>query len=180
MNTVLMPSNVDDLAAFPKLDFWDVLESWHIIPVKGHLASGWNETLRERAVAELRRVSRTGGCVEVIGPLCSGFGSQPLGQLRKGRYTEAAATGLNCVALQRLLYIDAAGDVLPCNSISWEFRHQLRFGNLNHERLGDILSRRQERLEHSKGRDARACFACDPLNVSNNQRAAGDLASEWG
>jgi MoaA/NifB/PqqE/SkfB family radical SAM enzyme len=170
VNTVLMPENVGELERFPDLPFWENVTRWQIIPVKGPMAKGWTDIRRDEACRTIERLrSRlTRQRLDFIDPLISGLGRLPSSVLQRSLYTEHLVGDCACTVLARLLYIDASGQVLPCNSISWEYRHKVGYGNAKQEDMKGILRRRRASLAISPSRDARACYACDPLNVRNN------------
>lgn len=171
VNTVLMPRNVDDLSNFAGLPFWSSLHQWHLIPVKGPMAKSWTEEQRARfatVAADLNDGLTPGPTV--ISPLPSGFADLPLLEIRSSRPTESAVRGRSCTVERRQLYIDASGHVLPCNSIDWDHRRTIGFGNLREESAESILNRRRYALEADHNRERTGCHACDPLNFSVNSR----------
>ncbi|MBC3839455.1 radical SAM protein [Streptacidiphilus sp. 4-A2] len=169
VNTVLMPSNADDLPGFPGLPFWPALDLWHLIPVKGAMAKGWTEESRGRFAATAAELGGAPGPgPTLISPLPSGFAELPLAEIRGSRPTEAAVRGRSCTVELAQLYIDASGHVLPCNSIAWEQRRTIGFGNLHEEPAEAILARRSRALESSHNSARLGCHACDPLNFAAN------------
>jgi radical SAM protein with 4Fe4S-binding SPASM domain len=187
VNTVLMPSNADDLPHFPALPYWPSLDVWHLIPVKGAMAKTWTEQSRAR-LAETWAALSAGLTIDdsgpghhptpvgptLIGPIVSGFADVPLQQIRSSRPTEAAVHGHICGVEQGQIYVDASGHVLPCNSIAWEERRTVGFGNLHADSMRTVLQRRTRALAAQHNAARRGCHACDPLNFAANaaRRAA--------
>ncbi|MFB7666280.1 radical SAM/SPASM domain-containing protein [Kitasatospora sp. NPDC056138] len=173
VNTVLMPSNADDLAAFVDLPFWPSMDLWHLIPVKGPMARGWTDESRRRFAATVAELSAAPGpAPTLISPIPSGFAELPLAEVRTSRPTETAVRGRSCAVELGQLYIDASGHVLPCNSIAWEERRTIGFGSLHEESPEVILDRRRRALDSAHNSDRLGCHACDPLNFAANARTA--------
>ncbi|MGW7412697.1 radical SAM protein [Streptomyces sp. NPDC054863] len=169
VNTVLMPFNADVLTDFPGLPFWPSIHLWHLIPVKGAMARGWTAEGRRRfAVTTAALEHRSGPGPALVGPLPSGFAELPLPDIRGSRPTEATVRGRSCAVERSQLYIDASGHVLPCNSIAWEERRSIGFGDLNVDPPEVVLDRRRRALEIDHNSDRRGCHACDPLNFAMN------------
>ncbi|MBY8883709.1 radical SAM protein [Streptomyces sp. PTM05] len=180
LNTVLMPTNADDLADFTTLPFWPSLHLWHLIPVKGAIARTWNEETRRRLRTTVATLHATPGPgPTLISPLPSGFADIPLTEVRTSRPTGSAVRGRSCTVELGQLYIDASGHVLPCNSIAWEERRTIGFGNLHEESAKAILARRRHALATAHNSGRLGCHACDPLNFATNiRRGSGGPAPE--
>ncbi|GAB3901083.1 radical SAM protein [Kibdelosporangium lantanae] len=170
VNTVLMPSNADRLADFPDVEFWPVVDAWHLIPVKGPIARGWSDALRAAARRALDSLRVNGLTYFVVGP---SFFHAPIEDVRASRPTEQAVRGRTCQVERSQIYVDASGEVLPCNSIAWECRKTVGFGNLNNTAPADILRRRALALATNHNAARVGCHACDPLNMLHNDIVSG-------
>lgn len=167
VNTVLMPSNVDQLTAFPAIEFWPVVNAWHLIPVKGPIARGWSTQLRADTLRAVDSVRANSATCAVVGP---SFFRAPIEDVRASRPTEQAVRGRDCRVERSQIYVDASGEVLPCNSIAWECRRTVGFGNLNDTAPAEILRRRTRALAVNHNAARVGCHACDPLNMRQNTR----------
>ncbi|MEV6777756.1 radical SAM protein [Streptomyces syringium] len=176
VNTVLMPTNADLLDEFPRMPFWPSIDLWHLIPVKGAMAKGWKEELRARFAAQaaaLAAAPQPGP--RIVGPVPSGFADAPLLHIRSSRPTEVSVRDRTCAVERAQLYIDASGHVLPCNSIAWEERRTIGFGNLHEDSPRTVLERRRQALAADHNAERRGCHACDPLNFDTNAGAVASL-----
>jgi radical SAM protein with 4Fe4S-binding SPASM domain len=173
VNTVLMPSNSDLLARFPQIYFWPVVDTWHLIPIKGPIARGWTEHGRERVRLTLEHMEGELTC-NVVGPA---FFAAPIDDVRQSRPTERVVRGRTCQVEWSQIYVDASGSVLPCNSIAWEHRAVVGFGNLNTNSPQEILRERARALAANHNAARTGCHACDPLNLHLNEISAARLVS---
>jgi MoaA/NifB/PqqE/SkfB family radical SAM enzyme len=167
VNTVLMPRNVEALPHFAGLPFWDNVDAWHLIPVKGPIAKTWKD---EQLQGLQRLAAKEAGSLlgRALAMLTPGFLTADLADIRASRPTIATVAGERCLRQRSSIYLDASGHVLPCNSIDWTARHTVGFGNVRDVSVMEILDRRQRALggEHNAVRVG--CSACDPLNVRFN------------
>ncbi|MBV6896582.1 radical SAM protein [Xanthomonas euvesicatoria] len=177
INTVLTFQNYRTLSGFLELPFWNHVNSWHIIPVKGPMAKRWSEEDIEHTKQVLRYVD---GCCKEKGkaffsPDIYGFTDLDLAEISNSRPTQAQVLGKKCLVQEHAIYLDASGIILPCNSIDWASRATVGFGKLGEESAYGILTKRRAMLAKEHNCERVGCQGCDPLNVQKNiaLRSAG-------
>lgn len=172
VNTVLFPGGVGELHALAASPMLRMFDRWHVMPVKGAMAAAWDESRRAEAISAFRLLEGEAPGIEVIVPDPEVFARIPLDDLRLGHYTAAAfEEGRYCKAQETLLYVDATGEALPCNSILWEQRGRATYGNVRTVSLDAILQRKTEQCARKLPVSAAACASCDPLNVARHLHA---------
>lgn len=172
LNTVLFPSSVAELSAIASSPLLRMFHLWHVIPVKGAMAASWDDSRRLNSVSVFKTLKEQAGDAEVVCPDPGDFARIPLADLRRGHYTAAVfEEGRYCKAQESLLYLDATGEVLPCNSILWEERGRATYGNVRSSSLDEILERKADQCLNRRPVPSAACASCDPLNVVRHHQA---------
>lgn len=167
INTVLMPQNISALSSFKHLPFWDLVDEWQLIPVKGPIARTW----RPEDLHEMKRIGKSADdplLVRALGMLALSFVEVDIRDIQAGRPTRQLLVGRSCSRQESSIYIDASGHVLPCNSIDWGFRSVVGFGDLRIAPMQEILQTRQQAMLTEHNADRVGCNSCDPLNLRFN------------
>ncbi|KPA17751.1 hypothetical protein MHK_002033, partial [Candidatus Magnetomorum sp. HK-1] len=155
-----------------KSPFWQFADIWHINPVKGILAKKWNYQNCQLAINNLLWLKKNylnSGKI-IVTPLDGGFDKEIFSNISKSFYTKTVTSTNLCQAHYKMLHIDTSGDVLPCNSILWETKNFVKYGNINSEKICYILKKRNTRIYKNEIIYKAACQACDSINIIRNKR----------